>query len=143
MKTEDESKDAMQDIFIQVYQKIESYKNAGSFEGWAKKIAINYCLQKIRNAKSVIFYTEEIENYEGNADENFDELQLNNLEVNLLEIMKTLPYNYQIILNMAIVDDYAHKEIAEYLGIGENTSRIQLMRAKTLLKNKLIQNGKG
>lgn len=38
---------------------------------------------------------------------------------------------------MYVVDGYAHKEIAETLGISENTSRSQFFKARKLLQKKL------
>jgi RNA polymerase sigma-70 factor (ECF subfamily) len=38
---------------------------------------------------------------------------------------------------MYAIDGYNHQEIAEQLGISENTSKSQLSRARTLLQKKL------
>jgi RNA polymerase sigma-70 factor (ECF subfamily) len=40
---------------------------------------------------------------------------------------------------MNVVDGYAHKEIAESLGISESTSRSQFFKARKLLQKKINQ----
>jgi RNA polymerase sigma-70 factor (ECF subfamily) len=36
------------------------------------------------------------------------------------------------------MEDYSHKDIAEALNISENTSKTQLLKARRLLKNKVV-----
>jgi|GEM_PF-2842591 len=36
--------EVLQDTFIEVLNKIGSYKGTGSFAGWVRRIAANYCL---------------------------------------------------------------------------------------------------
>ena len=42
-----EAEDNLQDAFVTVFNKIEQYKNKGSFEGWIKRIAINTALKAL------------------------------------------------------------------------------------------------
>lgn len=141
MSNNAEAQDQLQDIFIKLFEKINEYKQEGSFEGWVKRMAINSCLQKIRDTKMQLLGVDNIEQFE-NIDEDIkDEIALNAQENELMNCLQSLPYRYKTIINMAIIDDYSHKQIAAYFGITENSSRIQLMRAKKLLKSKLQNNG--
>ncbi len=61
----------------------------------------------------------------------------------LEEVMKAiqkLPTIYRAVFNMFVVEGYSHKEIADHLGITESTSRSNLVKARTKLKEML--NGK-
>ncbi len=40
----EEAQDNLQESFLIIFEKISQYKNSGSFEGWAKRIVINYVL---------------------------------------------------------------------------------------------------
>ena len=44
-----------------------------------------------------------------------------------------------MVFNLYVIEGYSHKEIAEMLGFGESTSRSQLVKARKLLKELLIQ----
>jgi RNA polymerase sigma-70 factor (ECF subfamily) len=52
-------------------------------------------------------------------------------------MIEELPTGYRIVFNMYAIDGYSHKEIAEQLGISENTSKSQLSRARTYLQKML------
>lgn len=55
----------------------------------------------------------------------------------LLKLIQELPAGYRTVFNMHVFEDYGHKEIAETLGISENTSKTQLFKARRWLRNKI------
>src|SRR5690606_40127678 len=55
----------------------------------------------------------------------------------LIEMIAQLPAGYRVVFNMYAIDGYTHKEIAEHLGISENTSKSQLSRARSHLRKLL------
>ena len=54
-----EAEDNLQDAFLTIFQRIEQFKNKGSFEGWMKRVAINTVLQKYRKKKTLHLSNEE------------------------------------------------------------------------------------
>ncbi|MFP3393330.1 RNA polymerase sigma factor [Brevibacillus sp. SIMBA_040] len=48
LKNREEAEDAVQEIFIKVYQEIERYENRLSFSAWLYKIAYHHCLDQVR-----------------------------------------------------------------------------------------------
>jgi RNA polymerase sigma-70 factor (ECF subfamily) len=57
----------------------------------------------------------------------------------LLKMIGDLPTGYRVVFNLYAVDGFSHQEIAEQLGISENTSKSQLSRARALLQKRLVQ----
>ena len=57
----------------------------------------------------------------------------------IMQLLKELPEGFRTVFNLNIVEGYSHQEIAALLGITESTSRSQLVRARKLLQEKLIQ----
>ena len=138
LKNDADAQDALQETFVTTYRKIDSFNGLGSFEGWIRRIAINQCLAKLRIDKKQL----ESESYDDRHLSIFEEddyLQKEETEARLLRALKALPDGYRTILNLAVLEGYSHREIAELLNISESTSRSQLMRAKTALKLKLEQ----
>ena len=70
-------------------------------------------------------------------DPNYRNLSDHLEEEDLMELVKALPTGYRIVFNMYAIDGYSHKEIADSLGISENTSKSQLSRARTYLQKLL------
>jgi len=131
----DEAQDNLQESFLVIFDKIDQFKNKGSFEGWAKKIVINYTLQQYRKRKVFDIVSENF------ADES--EIELDDEEVSLAfltKIIQELPDRYRMVFNLYVMDDYSHKEIAEMLGITIGTSKSNLSRAKAILKEKIELN---
>jgi RNA polymerase sigma-70 factor (ECF subfamily) len=56
-----------------------------------------------------------------------------------MKMIEELPVGYRTVFNMYAVDGFSHQEIADQLGISENTSKSQLSRARALLQKKLIE----
>ncbi|MFN7329340.1 MAG: RNA polymerase sigma factor, partial [Bacteroidota bacterium] len=57
----------------------------------------------------------------------------------LMKLIESLPTGYRVVFNLYAIDGYSHQEIAEQLGISENTSKSQLSRARALLQKKLSE----
>ncbi|MDP5158481.1 MAG: RNA polymerase sigma factor [Flaviramulus sp.] len=124
-----EAEDNLQDAFLTIFEKIEQYKNKGSFEGWLKRITINTVLQRYRNEKVFDLINENtIEEVELEIDE--DSLSIDYL----LKIIQELPDRYRLVFNMYVLDGYSHKEIANILEINIGTSKSNLARARQILK---------
>ena len=55
----------------------------------------------------------------------------------LLKIINSLPKGYRMVFNLYAIEGYKHKEIAEIMGIDENTSKSQFSRAKKIVRERL------
>jgi RNA polymerase sigma factor (sigma-70 family) len=133
----DEAYDILQDTFIKVFEKIISYKNEGSFEGWLKRICVNTALDHIRRNKMDKF-TDDVDSVQfklSSSQGTLDDL----LAEDLMEILKSLPAGYRTVFNMYVIDGYSHKEIADHLNITESTSKSQFSRARAILQKIIIE----
>lgn len=131
-----EAEDVLVTAFTKILDKIEQFKNEGSFEGWIRRIVVNEALTHLRRNRSMYLETD-LEH----ADREPDYSTLNNyLEAeDLMNLIQELPAGYRIVFNMYAIDGYSHKEIANHLGINENTSKSQLSRARVYLQKKLAE----
>jgi len=131
----EEAQDNLQESILLIFEKISQYKNSGSFEGWAKRVVINYVLQQYRNQKVFEIVSEKI------PDTDDVEIEDENVSIEFLtKIIQELPDRYRLVFNLYVMDGYSHKEIAEMLGINIGTSKSNLARAKAILKDKIESN---
>ena len=127
-----EAEDNLQDAFLTIFNKIEQYKNKGSFEGWLKRITINTALQRYREKGVFGIINEDI------IEDTVLEIDDEGLSIDyLLQIIQELPNRYRLVFNLYVLDDYSHKEIAEMLNITIGTSKSNLARAREGLKSKI------
>jgi RNA polymerase sigma-70 factor (ECF subfamily) len=58
----------------------------------------------------------------------------------LMKMVQAMPDGYKVVFNMFAIEGYSHGEIAETLGISENTSKSQYSRARAYLRERLEKN---
>lgn len=135
MGDQESAEDILQDGFVTLFSKLDTYSGDGSFEGWARKIFVNTALMSLRK-KDVLKNSEDVEAAWDISSEDPGAIQ-NIGCTELLQLVSELPPGFRTVFNMYVVEGYSHKEIAEALGISETTSRSQLQRARTLLQSKI------
>ena len=129
-----EAQDNLQDGFILIFNKIEQYAFKGSFDGWLKRVMINNVLQQYRTQTFLSLVNEDVQ------DDCEIEIDDENISLDyLLKIIQELPDRYRLVFNLYVNDDYSHVEIAEMLSINIGTSKSNLSRARTILKEKIEQ----
>ena len=135
MGDKDSAEDVLQDGFVTLFSKIDSYSGAGSFEGWARKIFVNTALMSLRK-KDALKDSEDVDAARGIVSEEPSAIQKIGYK-DLIAMIAALPPGFRTVFNMYVLEGYSHKEIAKELGISENTSRSQLQRARLLLQSKI------
>ena len=134
LKDSMEAEDVLVTSFTKIFEKIGQFKYEGSFEGWIKRIVVNESLTCLRRNRSMYLETDlDQVDYHPNYNNLNDHLETEDL----LQLVKQLPSGYRVVFNMYAIDGYSHKEIAESLGISENTSKSQLSRARMYLQKQL------
>ena len=128
----EEAEDILQEGFIKIFNKINSYRGEGSFEGWIRRIFVNTAIEHFRKKT----YLQPITETEENTVEGKYLSVLDNLaEKDIVQLIQQLSPGYRTVFNMYVVEGYTHKQIAELLGISEGTSKSQLSRAKLILQD--------
>ena len=127
-----EAEDILQEGFIKIFKKIDTFRSEGSFEGWVRRIFVNTAIEHFRRRKYLMPVTEKEENtIEGKYISVLDELGAKDI----MALVQELSPGYRTVFNMYVVEGYTHKEIADQLGISEGTSKSQLSRAKVILQD--------
>jgi RNA polymerase sigma factor (sigma-70 family) len=135
----DSAQDALQEGFILVFAKIMDFSFKGSLEGWIKRIIINASLELLRKKGDNL----RIENVsEMEFDIAYEDVFHKFAANDLLEMIGNLPAGCRAVFNMYAIEGFDHKEIASMLSISEGTSKSQLSRARTLLKEEILKSDK-
>jgi RNA polymerase sigma-70 factor (ECF subfamily) len=135
--TGDEAEDALQEAFIDVFSKLDSFRQESSLGAWIKRIVINHCLNVFKRRK--IRFEEVNEQLSMVEEEVYSENQEETVyEVNRVKaaIMK-LPDGYRQVLTLYLIEGYDHGEIASIMGIQETGSKSQYSRARAKLREML------
>ena len=129
VKDEDTAEDILIKAFMRILEKIDQYSGKGSFEGWMRRIVVNEALGFLRSTKH---WQQEVDiQY---ADYTIQREQDHLQAEDLMAMVQALPEGYRTVFNLYAIEGYNHAEIAEQLGISENTSKSQYSRARKLLQ---------
>ena len=123
----------MHDSFMTIFEKIHQFRSKGSFEGWLKRIAVNTVLQKYRREQPLTLVADNIDPEDEEPTLGLEDIPLGTL----LRLIQELPRKYRITFNMYVLDGYSHREISDALGTSEGTSKSNLARARSILKEKI------
>lgn len=129
------AEDVLQDGFVTLFSKLDTYSGEGSFEGWARKVFVNTALMSLRK-NDVLKESTDIDDAWNIQSDSVSAIQ----DIGFKELMKLigeLPPGFRTVFNMYVIEGYSHKEIGDALGISENTSRSQLQRARIMLQKKI------
>ena len=132
MGKREEAEDVLQEGFITLFTKLDTYQGSGSFEGWARKIFVNTALMHLRKTDALSM-SDDITEARGLFTEEATPLQKMSYK-ELMRMVESLPPDARTVFNMYVIEGYSHKEIAQELGCTEATSRSKLQRARLQLQ---------
>jgi len=132
----EEAEDVMIEGFFKIFSQLNQYQGIGNFEGWMRKIMVNESLMHLRKEHALKYSNELTANYLHT--DNYDIIaEISSNEI--LSLLSKLSVGYRTVFNLYVVEGYKHHEIAEILGISENTSKTQLMMAKEKMKKLILE----
>ena len=129
----DAVKDLLQEAFIRVFNRFGSfhYRGEGSLKAWLTRIVVNDSLHILRQTRHLL----PVDTLPDSPDEDPD---VDNVPLGVLqEMIRRLPDGYRTVFNLYVFEQMKHKEIASLLGIKENSSTSQFLRAKALLAQEI------
>lgn len=131
----DQAQDILQDGFVKVFQKMDHFRGDGPLGGWIARTMVNTALDQIRRNKP---FNHSLDLAEAEHLHAMDEQAVSSLSTDeLLKLIQALPSGYRTVFNLFAIEGYPHKEIADMLGISENTSKSQFMKARAYLRKLL------
>lgn len=137
LRSHEEAEDAVQDIFVKVYQELRRYEKRVSFSAWLYKVAYHHCLDQVRKRKRrnrlLSLYKEQQPKayYNPNDEEPLQKIFMDDLtaeESNLL-ILK-------------VVEQYSFEEMGQIMDCNSATLRKKFERLrKKLVRQRMNEGG--
>ncbi len=143
VKIEADAKEIIQEVFLKVWLKRDTLTDIENPGGWLYTVASN---EAYAHFKKEARYTRRLRKVAAgeSADVNLGDIheQFDSREVKTLiaEAVKQLPIRRRQVFQMSRLEGYSRKEIAETLGISENTVRNQLADAVEFIQDYIIKN---
>ena len=133
---QDDALDILHEGFIKILNNIHKYQPGTSLVAWMRRIIVNTAIDYYRMQSRR--RTEDLENAYSVQSNDPDALsQLTVQEI--IRCIQQLSPAYRSVFNLYVVEGFSHKEIADILEITESTSRSNLVKARSKLKDLLAK----
>lgn len=131
---DDLAADIAQEVWIQIFRALPSYRGDSQFSTWAHRIAVNRTLNALRKTRRLATLETEVHEdsaaVEPDSDRSF-------LAQSIEEAAAKLSPGARAVFILHDVEGYTHEEIAEELGITTGGSKSQLFKARGKLRKLL------
>jgi RNA polymerase sigma-70 factor, ECF subfamily len=127
---QEEAEDAVQEVFMKMWnmgRKLDGYE---SLEALSTSMTRNFCIDQIRKKKHI---SDEPLPEKG-ADSPAELMERAESNAILMKIIEELPESYRVILEMRDIKDCSYDEIAEKTGQNINTVRVNVSRARLIVR---------
>ncbi len=143
LRNSNDAEDIAQQVFTKIYFSLKKFNFRSAVSTWVYKITVNECYdhlrkQKVRKAVNQADLSEEevarLENTDWQGTGGPARLEAQMLARDTVaKLMSRLPEEDRILLVLKEVEGYPVHEIAEIIGINENTVKVRLFRARQKL----------
>lgn len=130
--------DILHDGFIKVFKNISKYKLGTSLSAWLKRLMINTAIDFYR--KRVRRRTEDIDEVYDISNDDPSIISMLNAK-DIIKCLNLLSPTYRAVFNLYVIEGYSHREIGEKLNISESTSRSNLVKARSKMRDLLLRRG--
>ena len=129
----EDGEDLLQEIFLQAYRKLGSFKGDATLGTWLYRLALNHCLNYVRSRRAKMNkLTSAIEGEIACEPAARRETPIARLD--LERAVERLPEGCREAFVLHDVEGFDHKEVGRLLGIAEGTSKSQVFKARMKLR---------
>jgi len=133
-----EAEDLLQEIFLQVHEKLPSFQGRSSFGTWLYRLAVNRCLDHLRSPES------RRQSMTRSFDESTEPAAVHQPTAHHLDLERAilkLPPSYRSAFLLHDVEGLGHREVAAVLEVAEGTSKSLVHKARLKLRELLATSG--
>jgi len=136
-----EAEDLTQEVFIQLFRKIGSFRGDSAFSTWLHRMTVNQVLMHFRRRSVKNERTSEDgempeQTVRGSANPN--KMQVVD-RIALKKAIAELPNGYRRVFILHDVEGFEHEEVARMMGVSVGTSKSQLHKARLKLRGLLVK----
>jgi RNA polymerase sigma-70 factor (ECF subfamily) len=132
-----EGEDLLQDVFVQVYRKLGSFRGESALGTWIYRLATNVCLDHVRSREAKARLVTDPLGDEAEIGVRRDTRPMRADRLDLERAIASLPLGYRAAFVLHDVEGFEHHEVASMLGIAEGTSKSQVHKARLRIREYL------
>ncbi len=135
--------DIAQEVWIQIFRALPSYRGDSQFGTWAHRIAVNRTLNALRKVRRIARVETDVEDETAAPDTPETDAERTFVAQSIDQAVKQLSPGARTVFLLHDVEGYTHEEIAQELGITAGGSKSQLFKARAKLRRLLAHFAEG
>lgn len=136
-----EAEDLTQEVFIQLFRRVGSYRGEAAFSTWLHRLTVNQVLMRLRKKDIKLETTTPDGEIPVNSEQNSGSPIIPPFidAIALERAISQLPTGYRTVFILHDIEGYEHEEIGKLLEITIGTSKSQLHKARMKLRSLLLK----
>lgn len=139
LNNKEDAMELTQDVFIRVYLKINQYRGDAPFYFWLQKIAVNFCLNKIRSYKKDLLKMADEIKPNSVFEKNHSSVPVDIMEDNerkdfVRECLSKVPLIYRMAVILKDIEGASYEEISKILKCSIGTVKSRISRGREELR---------
>jgi RNA polymerase sigma-70 factor (ECF subfamily) len=131
-----EADDLLQEVFLQAYRKLGSFRGDSTLGTWLYRLGMNHCLDYLRGRQAKMGRATDSLDEEGVAEPAAPSPAVPTAisRMDLERAISRLPEGCRAAFLLHDVEGFEHREVASILGVSEGTSKSQVHKARMKLR---------
>lgn len=144
MRNQTDSEDLAQEVFVQLYKKLGSFRGESAFTTWLHRLTVNQVLMHFRKRGVRLEQTTEEGETPVQVERGTEDFRTMKIvdRIALDTAIAQLPPGYRLVFTLHDIEGHEHTEIAKMLGRSVGTSKSQLHKARMKLRSLLRRRNK-
>jgi RNA polymerase sigma-70 factor, ECF subfamily len=142
LHSDDEAEDVMQDAYARAFEHLADFRGTAQFSTWLTRIAVHEALARLRRANLVARLDAQHEEgaHDMASSASTPEQHVSDTELRSVieSAIDELPPEFRVVFVLRVVEQMNVADVAECLGIPQETVKTRLFRARQRLKRRLM-----
>ena len=135
----DEAKDVVQETLLKVWEKRDEMHHCQNLEAWCMTLARNFSLQRFRDKNHQHTGLDGLGEQKDQSDTSVQSLEWKDTLARIDEIVNGMPLKQKEVFQLRDIEGYSYQEISEITGYALNDVKVNLFRARQVIKEKLTK----
>jgi RNA polymerase sigma factor (sigma-70 family) len=133
-----EAEDVVQEVFIKVWEKRHDMTDIKNPEAWCMTLTKNLSFDKLRSKHHRPDDISEAYTLSDSKSSPYAEVETNDLMANIRNFMDLLPEKQKLVMHLRDIEGLSYDEIAEHLSMPMPQVKINLHRARSTIREKIL-----
>jgi RNA polymerase sigma-70 factor (ECF subfamily) len=139
LRSDDETEDVMQHAYLRAFEHLGEYQGRARFSTWLTRIAVYEAFARLKRSKRVgqldDAKTADLADERATPEQQMSDAELRTLTEAAID---QLPEDFRVVFVLRAVEQLSVAEVAESLGIPEDTVKTRYFRARMKLRQNLL-----